>query len=252
MDDISKVKSDGYFLIRNVYGQSQIEGMRRHVLQYVGLMGRTRDNPNSFHLAGFHRFPEFSALHSTIASNRQIHSSLSRHYINEPYRPIGLSDITVNRSQQWHTDLLRGRYSAYLAGCDPWGASEHGCVKVLIYLQSGKSLRIVPGSHVCESPLDDSAIAGLPRLEVFEELQVNAGDVVLMDIRTIHRGATDAEMSKEELVHAPEILVSTVFGSIHSPLAQRMEAGNVQRNADWDRRYLSSTIHQTVSDPRVG
>jgi hypothetical protein len=73
-----------------------------------------------------------------------------------------------------------------------------------------------------------------------------------MDIRAIHRGATDAEMKKEELTRAPKILVSTVFGGINSRLAQCMESGNLQRNADWDRHYLPSVIHETAGVPFAG
>jgi hypothetical protein len=28
-------------------------------------------------------------------------------------RTIGLSDITINRSQDWHKDLLRGKYRCH-------------------------------------------------------------------------------------------------------------------------------------------
>src|SRR6185295_19757554 len=62
-------------------------------------------------------------------------------------RTIGLSDITINRSQHWHTDLLRGKYEAYLKGVDIWGGECAGVYKLLMYLQDSTSLKIVRGSH---------------------------------------------------------------------------------------------------------
>ena len=48
---------------------------------------------------------------------------------------IGLSDITVNRSQPWHTDLLRGAYARFLTPDMCWGDASRPCIKALLYLR---------------------------------------------------------------------------------------------------------------------
>ncbi|MDH4986915.1 hypothetical protein QEZ47_15520 [Aminobacter anthyllidis] len=117
---------------------------------------------------------------------------------------------------------------------------DQGSLKALVYLQDGASLRILPCSHLSPSPLDDTL------LEVLAEaardvvrVDVKAGDVVMMDIRALHRGSTDADMRSPELAAAQKILVSTVFGPVASALAQAMQLGNAHRLADWDRRFLA-------------
>jgi len=201
-------------------------------------MGRTREAEHSRHLAGFHRFPALATVHSEIASNRAIYHTLSDYYEGRAYYAIGLSDITVNRSQQWHTDLLRGKYSEFLKDGSPWVETRGSCIKALVYLQAGNSLRVLPRFHLSPTPLDDPMLDSIARTEDVTELKVEAGDVVMMDIRTIHRGATEEEMSEPKLAHSPKILVSTVFGLITSAFTQAMQLGNAQRMVDWDRRYL--------------
>jgi hypothetical protein len=55
-----------------------------------------------------------------------------------------------------------------------------------------------------------------------------------MDIRTIHRGSTEAEMATKGLGADAKILISTVFGDRSSKLAQAMQKGNAERMIDWD------------------
>lgn len=201
-------------------------------------MGQTRDVAHSYHLAGFHRFPSLSAIHARISSEEAINHFLSAYYSGRPYYTIGLSDITVNRSQQWHTDLLRGQYSRFLDKGIAWEKSGGSCIKALLYLQDGASLGIVPGSHLIPSPLDDTQLDGLARSQDLVWLSVRAGDVVMMDIRMLHRGSTDEDMQNPELAQTPKILVSTVFGLIGSAFTEAMQIGNAHRMVDWDRRFL--------------
>ena len=149
-----------------------------------------------------------------------------------------MSDITINRSHQWHTDLLRGKYSELMNFETLWSPETAGCIKALVYLQSGKSLKIVPKSHLQTTPLDDTELDRIARSTAHSQITVNAGDVVMMDIRALHRGSTDDEMSSPELAKTPKILLSTVFGELNSDFAQAMELGNVQRMIDWERRHL--------------
>ena len=201
-------------------------------------MGQTRSSAHSYHLAGFHRFPALSTLHGRIVDDPDINNFLAAYFEQKPYYAIGLSDITINRSQQWHTDLLRGQYAGFLDGTNPWSPDNGNCLKVLIYLQDGESLQIVPRSHMDRSPLDDNQLANVAETMEVVSVKVKAGDVVFMDIRLLHRGSTDEAMSNPALEHSPKILMSTVFGPIASQFAQAMQIGNVHRTVDWDRKFL--------------
>ena len=201
--------------------------------------GQTRDVAHSYHLAGFHRFPSLATIHARIVAEDTVNRFLSIYYGGSPYFALGLSDITVNRSQHWHTDLLRGRYADFLKDCDPW-AETKGNIKALVYLQDGASLRIVPGSHLSPTPLDDALLELLAgAADDIMRVDVKAGDVVMMDIRALHRGSSDADMASAELAARPKMLVSTVFGPISSAFSRAMQTGNAFRMADWDRRYLA-------------
>lgn len=228
----------GYCVLPSVFSDEEITWFRAATMNNLDLMGQTRNVAHSYHLAGFHRFPALAALHSRIVSDKRINEFVSGCFDPDAYCAIGLSDITVNRSQQWHTDLLRGRYSEFLEGGLPWAEQGAGCIKALIYLQDGASLQVVPGSHLAPSPLDDGLLEGIAETQDAVRVKVRSGDVVMMDIRALHRGATSDEMSRPELIIAPKILYSTVFGPVGSAFAQAMQVGNAHRMADWDRRYL--------------
>lgn len=229
----------GYCVLPSVFTQQEIVDFRSTTMANLSWMGRTRRAAHAYHLAGFHRFPALTILHGRIVSDPRINQFASACLDTNSYGAIGLSDITVNRSQQWHTDLLRGRYSDFLAGGLPWAKSASTCIKALVYLQDGSSLQIVPGSHLAPSPLDDGLLAGMAETQDAVRVKVRSGDVVMMDIRALHRGATDEEMSNPDLAMTPKILCSTVFGPIGSPFAQAMQIGNAYRMADWDRQYLA-------------
>jgi hypothetical protein len=228
----------GCCILPSVFRNSEIEEFRTLAVGNLSIMGQTRDVAHSYHLAGFHRFPTFSAIHARIVADDMINQFLSAYYGGNPYYAIGLSDITVNRSQQWHTDLLRGRYGDFLKEGSPWSEPAESCVKALVYLQDGASLRIVQQSHLAPTPLDDVLLDDLAQSQDVVQVKVSAGDVVIMDIRALHRGSTDEEMRGLELADTPKILFSTVFGPIASAFTQAMQVGNAHRMAEWDRRFL--------------
>lgn len=236
---VEQLNRDGCCVLPSIFNDERIEEFRKTTLDNLGSMGQTRDVAHSYHLAGFHRFPALSFLHSEIAANSSINEFLSEYYGSAPYFAIGLSDVTVNRSQHWHTDLLRGEYSTFLDAIDPWSMRGDGCIKALVYLQTGRSLRIARGSHLVPTPLDDKLLDDLAGTREVTQLEVNAGDVVMMDIRSLHRGSTDDEMRKPELADSPKILISTVFGPVKSAFAEAMQLGNAHRMARWDRQHLS-------------
>ena len=232
------LERDGFCVLPNLFQDREIAEMRKDVIANSKRMAKTRSQPGSFHLAGFHRYPSLSCLHARIAANKDINSYLRGFYEADDYYTIGLSDITVNRSQEWHTDLLRGEFAHLLNSVDPWADEIDVCIKALVYLQSGRSLRILPGSHRQRTPLNDDEVALLPELRNSETIELDSGDVVLMDIRTVHRGPTDEEMSSPELAQIPKILISTVFGRINAPFAIAMQAGNLSRSISWEKRWL--------------
>mgnify|MGYP001101244964 CR=1 FL=1 len=66
---------------------------------------------------------------------------------------------------------------------------------------------------------------------------MEAGDVILMDIRLPHRGSSEQELRGVDYRRPPKILVSTVLGAVSKPLTRAMEAGNFERLRDWDMAH---------------
>lgn len=231
----AEIKITGLGVLPGVFDQDTIEETRRIILENLHLMKNTRRTASSRHLAGFHRFPALEPLHCLITNSPQIQDVL-RDLSSGEIRTLGLSDITINRSQQWHKDLLRGKYQQY-------HDSEHICTesngkafKALVYLQDSSSLQFIEGSHRQDISLssDDSAI---PENEGdARRVEVHAGDVVIMDICTTHRGSTEEQCSSPELEKHPRILMSTVFGQVDCAFTDSMEVGNSIRQVDWARK----------------
>ena len=121
-------------------------------------------------------------------------------------------------------------------------ARHHGeAYKVIWYLQGSRSLQVVPGSHRHDIDLsgDEHAIPG-PDVPV-ASIPVEAGDAVIIDLCTTHRGADEATYLDRPADAPARILVSTVFAAVDSEFADRLEAGNAARLADWDRRPTDLT-----------
>ncbi len=235
---IEALDVDGVCVLRGALSAEAIGALREACLGQTTLMGQTRRVAHSHHLAGFHRFAAFAGVDRTFHECDAITGFLDSYFGAGEHAPIGLSDITINRSQHWHTDLLRGPYARFLEGVDPWASTRGECLKALIYLQDGKSLRFAKGSHRAPTPLDDVALEDLAREQQDTQLDIKAGDVVMMDIRGLHRGATDEEMAQEAMVEKPKILLAHVFGKRGAPFAQAMAEGNAARMADWDAKFL--------------
>lgn len=232
---ISKLQTSGYTVIKNAFDDSEIRKFREIVLNNQHLMKNTRPTKSSRHLAGFHRFQQFEALHCLMTNNPKIIAFLNYIYPNNSYITIGLSDITINRSQGWHTDLLRNQYSKYLDDDACWGINSGGVYKFLLYLQNGRSLEVAKGMHLVKTPLNDAELASDIANISTVSIPVELGDVVVMDIRLPHRGATEEEMASEEFELNPKILVSTVFGGNDYPLTYQMQRGNFARLMNWDQ-----------------
>lgn len=242
MDEINQLKKNGFCILSGVFNNLEINQMRDEVIAHLKNMAKTQNREQSYHLAGFHRYPSLFRLHSNLLSNQRINVALKNFYGAEDYITIGLSDVTINRSQHWHTDLLRGKYSSYLASTDPWDPQNIPCLKALVYLQAGKGLRVISGSHQIRTKLNDKDIYNELNLKNVQKVEVATGDVVLIDIRLIHRGSTEIEMNSPQLVSKPKILVSTVFGKVNVPITNAIQIGNFFRNIDWDQKWLKNIV----------
>lgn len=227
------VRTSGVCVLPGVLGPAEVAEARRAVLAHRDLLRNTRPTPTAGHLAGFHRYPELEPLHAMLTGHPTLRAAVAE--LCGPHaRAIGMSDITVDRSQPWHKDLLRGAFQAHLGVDDPcrrW----HGTVfKLLAYLQPSSSLAVVAGSHRRDVDLSSDAHAVPGPGDEVVSVPVEAGDVVVLDICTTHRGSDEADFAAPGA--DPKILVSTVLGAAGSELTDRMELGNAVRLADWVRR----------------
>lgn len=210
---------------------------RRSVLQHSDFLKNTRPNPSAGHLAGFHRYPELEHLHALVSTNQPALEILKEATGSSSIRSIGLSDITVNRSQPWHVDLLRGPYRSHLTSDACWGDNGGGVYKVLLYLQAGATLRVIAGAHDQPVPLDDDRKCEPNSPDDATAVAVAPGNIVLMDIRLPHRGSSEEELADERNRLHPKILISTVLAAAERPLAVAMERGNLDRLLDWDSAH---------------
>lgn len=222
-------------MLRQVFDPPAVADARRRVLEHRGLLRNTRPTPSAGHLAGFHRHPALAPLHAMLAEHPAVAACVAD-LCGPDARAIGMTDITVNRSQPWHKDLLRGRFRVHLGVDDPC-ARWHGTVfKLLAYLQPGTSLAVVVGSHRRDLDLSSDDHARPGAADEVRNVAVEAGDVVVLDVCTTHRGSEESAFATPDAEAAPKILVSTVVGAADSELTARLEHGNAVRLADWMRR----------------
>jgi hypothetical protein len=237
VDQTAQLAETGYVVFKGLFDDATTTAARRTVLSHIELFRNTRPNPSSGHLAGFHRYATLEALHTLIATQPDI-LALVRAVTDCPdIRTIGLSDITINRSQEWHVDLLRGKYRQHLSPDLCWGADGGGVYKVLWYLQPGRSLRVLPGAHLSPRPLEHDGSSEPADPGQARQIVLDAGDMILMDLRLPHRGSSEAELAGNEHQLTPKILVSTVLGAASKAMTRAMEVGNFERLMDWDNRH---------------
>jgi hypothetical protein len=233
---VDGVRRTGVGVLRGAFQLDELAEARRTVEAHTGLMKNTRPTASALHLAGFHRFPALEPLHQLITGNRATRAIMTR-LLGADHQTIGLSDITINRSQQWHKDLLRGRFSHHL-GDEHTCERDHGKVfKVIAYLQDSSSLHVVPGSHRQDISLESDLYAIPESDENVTRVETRLGDAVIIDICTTHRGSPE-EVFQSAPADAPlRILVSTVFGGVDCDFTRRMEVGNAERLSAWARRH---------------
>lgn len=234
-DALEQLKQLGYTRLGEVFDSVQISDARELIAKNSNLLRQTRPNPNSLHLAGFHRFTELERLHSLITQNAAVTNFL-RAASGGQVRTIGLSDITVDRSQGWHKDLLRGKFRKHLASKTPCSDYNGSVYKVILYLQPSSSLRVDAGSHQVDVLLDSDEFARPIEVSRVHQVETKIGDVVIIDICASHRGVDESAVIQSRTWNEKRILVSTVFGRIGADLTGQMELGNALRLHDWDVR----------------
>jgi hypothetical protein len=244
----AELQQSGVAVLKRVIDPATITATRRRILTNISLLRNTRPAPSAGHLAGFHRFAEFESLHSLLSCNQRILNVL-RTAVEGTVSTIGLSDITVNRSQGWHRDLLRGSYRSHIDEDLLWSDARGVLFKALLYLQDSSSLRLIAGSHRRRCPLDSDVESEPSAGDTILTPSVQAGDVILMDLRMSHRGSDDTFFTSTAVLKHPKILVSTVFGAIDSPVTQQMELGNAVRQADWMKRNWPRVACQLAEAP---
>ncbi|MBL4820900.1 MAG: phytanoyl-CoA dioxygenase family protein [Gammaproteobacteria bacterium] len=223
----------GLVVLPSIYSKEIIQDIRSQIFDNLSLLRNTRATEPSLHLAGFHRYPEFENLHSLISCNETVSDFLKFVLNGQSVRNIGITDITINRSQCWHKDLLRGPYASFLEPDVIWNPLGE-VFRILMYLQDSSSLKFIPGSHLEPISLnsDDHAI---PNDESkITPVPVRAGDLVIMDVRTTHRGAEEKGFKPTNTDHS--MLVATALGADESVLSDQLEIGNSYRLRDWMKR----------------
>lgn len=239
LEKCDELAQKGLVVLPGIFSEDITRKVKSQIFENKSLLKNTRSTENSLHLAGFHRYPEFENLHSLISCNKTVLGFLKKVVNGGVLRNIGITDITINRSQCWHKDLLRGSYKSFLDASTIWQAPGE-VFRVLLYLQDSSSLKIVPGSHLKPISLESDDHAIPIEESNAESVHVRAGDIVVMDVRTTHRGASESECNsvKKNL----GVLVATTLGSEGSLLADQLEIGNSYRLKDWMKRNKGSTV----------
>lgn len=233
LSNVKQLQRDGTTVLRGIFDKATVVQARQLVLDNRSLFKNTRPSPSAGHLPSFHRFPALELLHTMLSGNPIILEFLRFMLGGMGVRSIGLSDITINRSQHWHTDLLRGSFKTHMNGSRPWDVDGGGVYKVLLYLQDGASLKTVSGSHIKPISLDDDHYSEPCENANINTIRVHAGDIVIMDIRSTHCGAEESAYASGQWDDNPRILISTMLGGIDCWLTRAMETGNFYRLMKW-------------------
>jgi hypothetical protein len=231
---VERVRQDGVGIIESAFDLTDVEESRRIVQDHKHLMKSTRPSPTSRHLAGFHRYPALEPVHQLITGNSLVRAVIGD-LLGSDIRTIGLSDITMNRSQQWHKDLLRGSFRRFIEDENPCEKHHSKLFKVVLYMQDSSSLHVVPGSHRHDISLESDEYAVPDADAEVVSVKTKVGDAVVIDICTTHRGSPEEVFASMTESDTPRMLISTVFGSAYCDFADRIELGNAERTSVWQR-----------------
>lgn len=239
----------GITVLDNIFSQDKIFDIRSQILQQRHLLKNTKPGEPSLHLAGFHQFPELESIHSDIMNSIKIIDFL-KYVTKSQVKFIGNSDITINRSQHWHKDLLRGKFAEHHNSNSIWGKEIAGVYRVILYLQPSSSLKVIPGSHLEPTSLASDEYC-IPHDETsVQRVNVDIGDIAVMDVRTTHRGLSSEYIIKncEYFKKNPSIMVATILGDVSAELTHELEVGNFMRQLDWVIRNKHRTYELFVDE----
>ena len=227
-DQYSKLKEDGYIIIKNFYSSKEILYMRQIILHNM----KVRKNMfitghNSGSKPDFLRDPNFKNLLPLLKLNTIHH--IMKQIFNTPFHLCSHNDIGLNRIVNWHKDTLNNQYKVYQK-TDIWSQQEgenHEIYKFLIYLQdhsnNNDGLQLIEKSHL--NPIIDLADRNK------KYINSNLGDVVIFDQRITHRG------SSSENYNYDRILISLGFGK-NNIFTKEFEEGTIRRQNDQNRTIV--------------
>ena len=174
-----------------------LDSLRTLIIKHIHLFENTRSYSVSRHLPSFHIYKPLSSL---MALSQQPDINILLNNILGDYKFLNFSDITINRSQSWHKDLLRGKYIKYYEGKKTICSDFHDHVyKLLIYLQDQSSLKIIKNSHLKDINLHSDEFAQPSTSDQIVQINSKKGDAILMDICLTHAGSNEDECSSLDL-----------------------------------------------------
>lgn len=213
-DNITFFKENGYLILSNVFNHDEINIFIREVNNYIK-NNKTINNSGGITIPDFIKYNEFINT-KNIINNEKINNKLKEIFNGDNYRFCSHNDIGINRIVGFHKDKLNDKYASYET-INIWASHEnekHEIVKVLLYLQEGDGLKIVPKSH------NESTINCKNAIELKHKL----GDVIIFDQRITHRGMEKQCLKKR-------ILISFGFGK-NNIFTDNFEKGTIQRQND--------------------
>lgn len=217
MEYKKKLKTQGFFIVRNMFNANEIKIFRDEITKYS-----QSKSPSLFKSSGGISIPDFikfKQLSNTanIRHNPKLTKILNDVFGGNHYRFCQHNDIGINRVVGWHKDKLNNEYAKYQIQ-NIWkkkGDQSHEILKVLIYLEdhskNNQGLRVVPKSHLTPKINTKGNIL----------LRPNLGDVIIFDQRITHRGM-------ERQVKDKRILVSFGFGK-NNIFTDEFEKGTILR-----------------------
>jgi len=214
MDTIDFFKKNGYLVLPNVFTKNEIDIFKNETNNYIK-NNKTIKNSCGITIPDFIKYNEFINT-SKIQYNDKINNKLKEIFNGNNYRFCLHNDIGINRVVGWHKDKLNGIYSSYET-VDIWSDYEgekHEIVKVLIYLQEGHGLKIIPNSNNERNILTENPVL----------INHKLGDVIIFDQRITHRGI-------EKQANTQRILISFGFGK-NNIFTDNFEKGSIQRQND--------------------
>ncbi len=220
-----ELETRGFFIVKNVFSNNEIEEFKNEIMNYI----RTKKIRRGSSIPDFIKRPELKKV-SDIKDNKKINEILSEIF-DKNYRFCSHNDIGINRATAWHKDKLNNKYEKYETH-DIWSEFEgetHEIVKVLIYLQDHSNdndgLKVIPYSHLERCMYKEKLIVNT---EDIHQLRPGLGDIIIFDQRITHQGA-DKEIPRER------ILVSFGFGK-NNIFTDNFEKGTIIRQNEQNEK----------------